>query len=126
MILLIFLSFSVQAQNDLDVQTKTDTMVNRSITLEEAIKLKESNKQQQIMLIEFRKNYHTDDLISVVEFQNYYELTVEHPDAIGFTGGAECYKLNKKTGDSEMIWHEHPMELPKLKYEKEKINKTGD
>lgn len=87
-------------------------MINGPIDIEKLIKLKEDDKQQQTLLIKFRNYYRTDDNISVEEFQNYYKIIVDHPDVNGHTGGAECYKVYKKTGESEMIWHEHPMKLP--------------
>ena len=122
-LLLILLSLSASAQNNLGVQTKDHTIANKSIDLDKAIKLKENNKKEQIILIEFGKSYHPNDLIRVTEFQTYFELTVEHPSVDGFTSGAEGYTLNKKTGKSEMIWHEEPMKLPKLEY---KIENTND
>ena len=89
-----------------------DKIVNQLINIEELITLNRSNKKQQKILIQFRNNCQADDSILVKEFINYYDIIVEHPSANGFTGGAEGYKVDKKTGKSEMIWHEHPMELP--------------
>lgn len=45
-----------------------------------------------------------DAKTSVVENAASYEVIVSHPDA----GGAEMYRVDKRTGTSQMIWHEHP------------------
>lgn len=111
-IVLTFLSLTMKAQ------VKTDTMTHKSLDIEKVIELKKSDKKQQTLLIAFKKRYQMAQHILVVEFQNYYELTVIHPDLNGFTGGAEGYTLNKSTKALDMIWHEHPMKLPKLKLHK--------
>jgi hypothetical protein len=98
-------------------ETKVNTFIVESISIDEIIKLKEKEKQQQTLLIEFKNKYQKDDKISVKEFQTYYELTIDHPSKNDYTGGAECYKLDKKSGKTNMIWHEHPMKLPKLELE---------
>ncbi|TSE10640.1 MULTISPECIES: hypothetical protein [Aquimarina] len=85
---------------------------NSIVDIEEVIKQKENDKRQQAMLINFEKRYKIDDRILVEEFQNYYELIVSHLDKNGYTGGAEGYTLDKKTGKIKMVWHEHPMKLP--------------
>jgi hypothetical protein len=120
------LSFVVQAQNDMGNQIKSDTLIIKSIDIDQIIGLKENDKRQQVLLIEFKNKYQKDDNILVEEFQNYYELIIDHPGIDGFTGGAECYKLDKKTGESEMIWHEHPMKLPEFEYKKEKKIKKNE
>ncbi len=53
----------------------------------------------------------TDDFV-VTDKGDTYEIIVTHPSTDGATGGAEQYILNKKTGEWEMGWHEHPMPMP--------------
>ena len=55
--------------------------------------------------------------ISITEHEDYFEIIVSHPsttDPSGktYSGGAEQYFLDKKTGKTKMGWHEHPMEMP--------------
>ncbi len=116
-VLIIFFSIIIKAQNSMENETKVNTFIVESISIDEIIKLKEKEKQQQTLLIEFKNKYQKDDKISVKEFQTYYELTIDHPSKNDYTGGAECYKLDKKSGKTNMIWHEHPMKLPKLELE---------
>ena len=117
-------SLTLQAQNSSDIQTKTDTQKNKSFAIEEVIKLKDSLKAQQTMLIEFKKKWQLNDHISVIEFQNYFEITVLHSGVNNFTGWAECYTLDKSTGEQEMIWHERPSKLPDLEQDIKKTDKN--
>ena len=43
------------------------------------------------------------------EYDDYYEVTFKGRTAEGYTGGAYCIKVDKKTGKEEMLWDEHPM-----------------
>lgn len=95
-ILLLFSGLILQAQDDID----------------ELIRQKSKEQQQQSILKTFKGNFPTEDRISIKEFRDYYEIVVSHPSTDGFTGGAEGYKLSKSTGEYEMTWHEHPMPLP--------------
>jgi len=47
------------------------------------------------------------DNVYIQESEGHYEVTCSH----GAEGGAECYRIDKGTGASEMIWHEHPMPM---------------
>ncbi len=84
--------------------------------IEKAIELVNDEKQRKI-LTQFKDGCKKDDNITVTEFENYYEIIVSHhtithsPDE-RYTGGAEQYFLDKKTGKTKMGWHEHPMRLP--------------
>jgi len=51
--------------------------------------------------------------VSVEENETHYELMVTLPSAEkDYTGGAVQYLMDKKTGEVDMGWHEHPMYLP--------------
>ncbi len=50
----------------------------------------------------------------VTEHKDYYEIIVTRISSKEYTGGAEQYYLDKKTGKSKMGWHEHPMPLPEI------------
>ena len=117
-------SLTLQAQNSSDIQTKTDTQKDKSYTIEEVIKLKDSLKVQQKMLIEFKNKWQLNDHISVIEFQNYFEITVLHSGVNNYTGWAECYTLDKSTGEQKMIWHERPSKLPDLEQDIKKRDKN--
>ncbi len=68
-----------------------------------------SDQQQKERLIRFRRTFSENDHVFVQEFDKYYEITVTHPSSETATGGAEGYRMDKITGEVEMIWHEHPM-----------------
>lgn len=103
--------FTMQAQNDI----RNEDSLIASYKIKKIIKLKKRNKKEQIMLIDFEKMHSNNDNIFVEEYQNYYKLIVGFQSVKeDFTGGAVCFKMNKKTGEFEMIWNEHPMKLPKL------------
>jgi hypothetical protein len=61
-----------------------------------------SGKQNQV-LEDFLKTFGKETKANVTEFDMYYEIIISRE-----SGGAEKYKLDKKTGSSTMIWHEHP------------------
>jgi len=91
-------------------QNEGSIFLVKSISIEELLKEKQNDKQQQNILIKFRDNFDNEADIRVInEFQDYYEITVSHKSSEEYTGGTEGYKLNKETGKSEMTWHEHPM-----------------
>ncbi len=96
-----------------------DIEAPKELGIDEAIKLQKNQKQRNI-LSQFRNQYQIDDHITVQEYEDHWEIIVDHPDTDdGFTGGAESYKVHKQTGKSEMIWHEHPMEIEEGIEEKE-------
>ena len=117
LLLTLLVSFSVQAQTD------SSKISIAPIDINELIKLKEADKYQQKVLIDFKNSQSTEDCLSVEEFKDHYKIIVEHPDTNNYTGGAEAYKVNKKTGKSEMIWHEHPMKFPEIKNQEEEKKK---
>ncbi|TPN84691.1 hypothetical protein [Aquimarina algicola] len=96
----------------------SQTTISTIVDIEKVIELKANDKEQQEMLINFKNKYKADKRISVEEFQNHYELIVSHEGKSGYTGGAEGYTMDKKTGKIEMIWHESPMKLPEKKIRK--------
>ena len=110
LILIVFLMNTViQAQND------KLTLTGNSNTIEELIKQKQNDKQQQSILIKFRNTFAKEDVIRVLnEFKDNYEITVHHKASDEYTGGTEGYSLNKETGKAEMTWHEHPLKLEEL------------
>ena len=87
------------------------------IKIEEMIEQQKDKRQKEILL-KFRSSFQKDDRIRVTEHKDHYEITVSHPSTEDSTGGAEGYSLDKKTGESSMTWHEHPMDMPKVKEEK--------
>jgi hypothetical protein len=92
------------------VQDSTLNSSNSNIkSIQEVIQSKSKDKFQKEILTKFREKFGKDDRIVVEEFPTYYEITVDHPSIEERTGGAECYILDKKTGESRMKWHEHPM-----------------
>ncbi|MFH2142871.1 MAG: hypothetical protein ABIJ97_10635 [Bacteroidota bacterium] len=96
---------------------------NETYNIYDLIKLKKGDIQQQAILNKFKNYCSPNDNISVEEFQNHYEITVSHPSEEDYTGGAEAFKVDKKTGESEMLWHEHPMKLPKIETHDDNVEK---
>lgn len=45
-----------------------------------------------------------DENVRIVIFDDHYEMTISRQHY----GGAECYKIDKKTNEWQMMWHEHP------------------
>ena len=72
--------------------------------------------KQREFLRRFMENHVNEgDVVRLVnEDENAYEFIVSHPGEKGWTGGAEQYFLDKKTGDVTMGWHEHPMQVPEI------------
>lgn len=96
--------------------TSDPIVIERSgeLGIDEAIELQEE-PQKRSVLLQFRSQYQHDDRITVREYQDYWEIIVDHPDTgDDYTGGAECYRVDKQSGVSEMIWHEHPMEIGEM------------
>jgi hypothetical protein len=63
----------------------------------------------QIKIIHFVMNnqpcpFAYDERIKITEEKDYYEMTCSR----GYESGAECYHIDKKTGERSMIWHETP------------------
>ena len=119
----LFLNFTIQAQNKVVDTTTTHKIVNQLIDINEAIKLKSNEKKQQTMLINFKKDHKNSKRITVEEKNDHYELIVESISKNGFTGGAVGYSLDKITGVTKMIWHEHPMQITEPKYKIKKKSK---
>jgi hypothetical protein len=69
------------------------------------------DKQQKVWLTEFRQAFADTDHFSITERDDRYEIIVSHQSANGHTGGAEAYRVDKKNGKSEMLWHEHPIKI---------------
>lgn len=89
--------------------------IKETISIDEMILKKKNKPKQKKLLLKFKIDYDKDDRIVVEEFRNYFKITVDHLGSNGSTGGAECYKVDKKTGERKMLWHEHPMDIPELK-----------
>jgi hypothetical protein len=45
-----------------------------------------------------------DERMQIKEDKDFFELIISR----GISRGAECYHVNKKTGDKQMVWHETP------------------
>ena len=83
-------------------------------SIDQMIKLARDQKQKEI-LTKFKSTLSDDDTTFVTEYEDHYEVTVVHASSEdGYTGGAEGYSIDKTTGKSKMMWHEHPMELREL------------
>ena len=114
-IILIFTINTGCAQTKIkEINITNEPIVNMKI--DEAIDIINNKKQKEI-LSQFKDKFKTDDRISVTEHINYYEIIVSHPayslsDGRHFSGGAEQYFLDKKSGTITRGWHEHPMLLP--------------
>jgi hypothetical protein len=79
----------------------------KNIEIDKAIELEKSDKYKN-MLINFKKTFSAEDFIIVTSYSDHFEIIVSHPDTVDYTGGAEQYYLDKKTGNSKMGWHESP------------------
>ena len=95
----------------LHVESKSQTtkMIKSYKSFEELLIQKKNDKEQTKILVEFRMTFDEKDRFSIEEYRDYYQITVSHSSQEGYSGGAECYRLDKKTGQSKIIWHEHPM-----------------
>jgi len=96
-------------------EAKTATPM-QNIRLKDAIPAVEDVGQQQA-LRQFQEQCDAAAEVYVTAYEAYFEIIVVHPvftDTAGnvFTGGAEQFLLDKKTGATSMGWHEHPMPLP--------------
>lgn len=110
---LLTLSVTIAAASE-EINNMGDTADKETpkiLDIDEAIELQNDLTNKNI-LTQMKNQYQSDVSITVQEYQDYWEIIIDHPDTEdGFTGGAECYHLNKITGESEMIWHEHPMQI---------------
>lgn len=88
------------------------------IPIDEMILLKKKKIKQKRLLENFKKEYSEKDRIVVEEYLRYFKITVDLEGNETSTGGAVCYTINKKTGEKKMAWHEHPMEILKIKEQK--------
>lgn len=93
-------------------EAKTATPM-QNIRLKDAVPAVEDVGQQQA-LRQFQEQCDDAAEAYVTEYESYFEIIVIHPgftDTAGnvFTGGAEQFLLDKKTGATSMGWHEHPM-----------------
>jgi hypothetical protein len=81
------------------------------ISIEDLIKSKNDKKQVTILTHFFETHQEESVRMIVTESKDLYEIIVYHPSSPGLKGGVEQYFLNKKTGESHMGWHEHPMKI---------------
>lgn len=111
----MFIHFLTSAQNK-NVYPKTDPQFIKDI---DSYILHEKNKENKALLQKFRKKYNdSTSQISVQKENNReYEIWVDHQSNDGYSW-AEGYTLNKKSGKTEMIWHEHPMKTEPILLEK--------
>ena len=63
-------------------------------------------------LVEFKRSFSETDRFYIAELEDRFEITVSHRSSGGYTGGAEAYSLDKRSGKIMMLWHEHPMRMP--------------
>lgn len=82
----------------------------KDIDIDKAIELEKSDTNKNI-LINFKKTFSPEDMMLVTSHYDYFEIIVSHPDTVDYTGGAEQYYVDKKTGNSKMGWHESPMPI---------------
>lgn len=81
------------------------------VDIQELIAAKAHHLQQQEILRKFSADFAATDRISAEEFRGHYRIIVSHPAADGYSGGTECYEVDKNTGSIKMIWHEHPVKI---------------
>ncbi len=77
------------------------------------------NETYRKFLLKFREQFSEQDRITITEHPEYFEAIVSHPDTRTedgqiYTGGAEQYFINKKSGEVTMGWHEHPMIIEEI------------
>jgi hypothetical protein len=94
-----------------NVKSQNVQMQKSYNTFDDLLKAKKENKSQLKILENFRNKYTEKDRFYIEEYQDYYQITVSHKSTEGYSGGAECYKIDKQTGETEMLWHEHPMKI---------------
>ncbi len=61
----------------------------------------------------FKAKYPSGHHLSVRTFPDHYKIIVSHPSSEERTGGAEGYRLDRKTCKTAMEWHEHPQRIPR-------------
>ncbi len=69
------------------------------------------NEVKELISVIRNKLMKKDDSAEIYEYNDAYEISINHPATESATGGAEGYRMDKKTGDIKMIWHEHPEPL---------------
>lgn len=109
----------LQSQNDSIYIKKNDSLDFDVININEMIEKKRSDIKQYELLVKTKDKFDKEDIILVEEFADYYSFTVTHKSKNNYTGGAECYKVNKVTSEVNIIWHEHPMKIPEIKESEE-------
>ncbi len=82
-------------------------------TLDEAIE-REQDPARRGYLVQFAEGLAEGDRVRVTDHPDRWEIVVSHRSEDGMTGGAEQYFIDKATGETEMGWHEHPMEMPEV------------
>jgi len=85
--------------------------MNESVSIDEMIKIVKNHRQRKF-LSKFRQTLDDEDSVLVEEYEDHYEIKVIHPSKGNYSGGAEKYSLDKKTGNTRIIWHEHPVRIP--------------
>ncbi|VAW60397.1 Histidine ammonia-lyase [hydrothermal vent metagenome] len=85
--------------------------IKGSVNIEQAIGMVKSVEHKK-WLSEFMRPQDGASVF-VEEHEAHYELIVTSPSAEkDYTGGTVQYLMDKKTGEVDMGWHEHPMYLP--------------
>lgn len=108
--LVIFSLFISCGKNTGWAQTMENRETFQYIEIEKTIELIDVEKYRK-MLIKFKSRFQEDDSFLVTSHSDCFEIIVTHPSQGNYSGGAEQYFLDKKTGESKMGWHEHPMEI---------------
>jgi hypothetical protein len=84
----------------------------KHLEIDKAIALVKSDKHKKF-LSDFKNAYTSEDSILVTSHYGHFEMIVSPPDTVDYTGGAEQYFLDKRTGNSKMGWHESPVPIEK-------------
>ena len=81
-----------------------------NVEIAKAIEMATEEKHKK-WLTEFMRSY-KDCHMTVSERADAFEVIVSHPNIVdNYTGGAEQYFIDKRTGAITMGWHEHPMRI---------------
>jgi hypothetical protein len=72
----------------------------------------EQKKIIKFVLQSYPCPFKQDERITISEKEYYYEMICSR----GFEKGAECYSIDKKTGERNMIWHETPYPVKNINY----------
>jgi len=64
--------------------------------------------------------------IKVEDLGDAWAVTIYRPARDGYTGGAEQYRVDKRTRQSTLRWHEHPMKQPVSDISGEAIHSEDD